>query len=105
MTKIAEIEKTMTETRARMVAFEAAGEWKKAGYEMDYLKVLKAKKAYFNEDACELSLASQETLDELIEELDAQGYDGGFAQVLWDMGNQEMKALAAEARAEFGLDG
>ena len=69
------------------------------------MTIEEAKKAYFNEDACELSLASQETINQLTTWLDANGYDGGFAQVLWDMGNQEMKALMAEAKAEFGLEG
>lgn len=62
-----------------------------------------AKKAYMNEDACELSLADEKTMDALVEWLDENGYDGGFAMQLWDMGDQEMRCLMAEAKAEFGI--
>jgi len=62
-----------------------------------------AKKAYFNEDACELSLADEKTLDELVEWLNANNYDGDFAIQLWDMGKEEMRSLILEARAEFGF--
>jgi len=62
-----------------------------------------AKKAYFNEDACELSLADEKTLDELVEWLNANNYDGDFAIQLWDMGQEEMRCLIAEARAEFAF--
>tara|TARA_R100001510_G_C7622050_1_gene182701 strand:- start:818 stop:1024 length:207 start_codon:yes stop_codon:yes gene_type:complete len=62
-----------------------------------------AKRAYFNEDACELSLADEKTLNALVEWLDANDYDGGFAIRLWDMGDEEMRCMMAEAKAEFGI--
>jgi hypothetical protein len=60
-----------------------------------------AKAAYFNEDAAELSLASEQMIDDLAVWLEDNGYDSGYVYRLHDYGLEEMRCLMAEAAIEF----
>lgn len=60
-----------------------------------------AKAAYFNEDAAELSLASEQMIDDLAVWLEDNGYGSDYVYRLHDYGLEEMRCLMAEAAIEF----
>ena len=60
-----------------------------------------AKAAYFNEDAAELSLATEQMIDDLAVWLEDNGHDSEYVYRLHDYGLEEMRCLMAEAAIEF----
>lgn len=74
------------------------------GNTMEEYKTLdQAKEVFANESASELALFDYSIIEQLIKWLDDNGRDGSYADYLYDIGNEEIRCLMAEASAEFGF--
>ena len=67
----------------------------------EYKTLDQAKEVFANESASELALFDYSIIEQLIQWLDDNGRDGSYADYLYDIGNEEIRCLMAEASAEF----